>query len=120
MPVSSPSWSSMGLSAPQTEPDFGQMQPFEMDGITYRMAVWMGALMFVMACSPSLTAGLTGALLGSKLLRFNRNQTIVCGIRTGALSGYFFTQEFLSSHLVLSKKNLAQQPFDQQRQTDSS
>ncbi|KAI6152821.1 hypothetical protein EDD17DRAFT_1633785, partial [Pisolithus thermaeus] len=75
----------------------------------------------VMACSPSLTAGLTGALLGSKLLRFNRNQTIVCGIRTGALSGYFFTQEFLSSHLALSKKNLAQQSLDQQQQqTDSS
>ncbi|KAI6152904.1 hypothetical protein EDD17DRAFT_1634572 [Pisolithus thermaeus] len=60
-----------------------------------------------------LTAGLTGALLGSKLLRFNRNQTIVCGILTGALSGYFFTQAFLSSHL-------AQLLDQQQQQTDSS
>lgn len=69
-----------------------------------------------------LTAGLTGALLGSKLLRFNRNQTIVCGILTGALSGYFFTQAFLSSHLAVLKKNLAQQPLDQleQQQADAS
>lgn len=56
-----------------------------------------------------LTAGLTGALLGSKLLRFNRNQTIVCGVLTGALSGYFFTRAFLSSRLAVLKKNLAQQ-----------
>ncbi|KAL4069088.1 hypothetical protein J3A83DRAFT_4248336 [Scleroderma citrinum] len=56
-----------------------------------------------------LTAGLTGALLGSKLMRFNRNQTILCGVLTGGLSGYFFIQAFLSSHLAVLKKDLAQQ-----------
>ncbi|KAI6000918.1 hypothetical protein EDC04DRAFT_2791052 [Pisolithus marmoratus] len=70
-----------------------------------------------------LTAGLSGALLGSKLLRFNRNQTIICGVLTGVLSGYFFTQAFLSSRLAVLKKNLAQQPLDhqpQQQQMDAS
>ncbi|KAH7906955.1 hypothetical protein BJ138DRAFT_991570, partial [Hygrophoropsis aurantiaca] len=52
-----------------------------------------------------LTSGLTGgkatfnSLLGSKVMGFNRNKTIFCGVLTGLLSGYFFTQAFLSSNM---------------------
>ncbi|KAF8446395.1 hypothetical protein L210DRAFT_801716, partial [Boletus edulis BED1] len=46
-----------------------------------------------------LTSGLMGALLGSRLMGFNRNKTIFCGVLTGILSGYFFTQAFESSNL---------------------
>ncbi|EGN94198.1 hypothetical protein SERLA73DRAFT_188815 [Serpula lacrymans var. lacrymans S7.3] len=46
-----------------------------------------------------LTSGLAGALLGSKVMGFGRNKTIVCGIFTGALSGYYFTQAFFSSNV---------------------
>ncbi|KAH7925694.1 hypothetical protein BV22DRAFT_1010721, partial [Leucogyrophana mollusca] len=49
-----------------------------------------------------LTSGLAGGkptLLGSKVMGFNRNKTIFCGVLTGLLSGYFFTQAFLSSNM---------------------
>jgi len=46
-----------------------------------------------------LTSGFTSALIGSRLMGFNRNTTIICGVVTGALSGYFFTQAFLSSNI---------------------
>ncbi|KIM81847.1 hypothetical protein PILCRDRAFT_8502 [Piloderma croceum F 1598] len=46
------------------------------------------------------TSGLAAALLGQKLLSFNRNTTLFCGVVTGALSGYFFTQGFLSSNMA--------------------
>ncbi|KAH8101408.1 hypothetical protein BXZ70DRAFT_932959 [Cristinia sonorae] len=40
------------------------------------------------------------AIIGSRLFRFNRNTTIVCGALTGILAGYQFTQGFLSSNLA--------------------
>ncbi|KAI9566961.1 hypothetical protein HD554DRAFT_2024572 [Boletus coccyginus] len=45
-----------------------------------------------------LTSGLTGALVGSRLMGFNRNKAIFCGVLTGLLSGYFFTQAFEASN----------------------
>ncbi|KAF9229783.1 hypothetical protein BS17DRAFT_689275, partial [Gyrodon lividus] len=50
-----------------------------------------------------LTSGLTGALLGSKVMSFNRNKTIFCGVLTGLLSGYLFTRAFIASEI--SRKN---------------
>ncbi|KAG1741873.1 uncharacterized protein EDB91DRAFT_318670 [Suillus paluster] len=47
-----------------------------------------------------LTSALAGALVGSKLMGFGRNKTIISGTLTGLLSGYFFTQAFLSSNMV--------------------
>lgn len=55
-----------------------------------------------------LSAGLVGAILGSKVFRFNKNTTIVCGIMTGVLSGYQFTQAFLSSNLARLRAELAE------------
>ncbi|CCL98933.1 uncharacterized protein FIBRA_00940 [Fibroporia radiculosa] len=56
-----------------------------------------------------LSAGLAGAILGSKVFRFNRNTAIICGLLTGALSGYQFTQAFLSSNLARMRAELASQ-----------
>lgn len=39
-----------------------------------------------------LTSGLASAIIGSHLMRFNRNTTIFCGVVTGILSGYYFTK----------------------------
>ncbi|KIJ21376.1 hypothetical protein PAXINDRAFT_94969 [Paxillus involutus ATCC 200175] len=58
-----------------------------------------------------LTSALTGALLGSKLMGFNRNKAIFCGVLTGVLSGYFFTQAFIASNI--SRVKIQQQtPLD--------
>ncbi|KAF9231601.1 hypothetical protein BU15DRAFT_17726, partial [Melanogaster broomeanus] len=46
-----------------------------------------------------LTSDLTGALLGSRLMGFSRNKSIFCGVLTGLLSGYFFTQAFEASNI---------------------
>jgi len=50
-----------------------------------------------------VTSGLTAAVLGQKLMGFNRNTTLLCGVVTGALSGYFFTQGFLTSNMARLK-----------------
>jgi len=47
-----------------------------------------------------LSAALAGAIIGSKLFRFNRNMTIICGALTGVLSGYQFTQAFRKSNIA--------------------
>ncbi|RDB27350.1 hypothetical protein Hypma_004320 [Hypsizygus marmoreus] len=39
-----------------------------------------------------LSSGLASAVVGQKLMGFNRNKTIVCGILSGVLAGYMFTQ----------------------------
>ncbi|TFK28446.1 hypothetical protein FA15DRAFT_61508 [Coprinopsis marcescibilis] len=44
-----------------------------------------------------LTGGLASAVIGSRLLRFNRNTTLLCGIASGALSGYYFAEAFRST-----------------------
>ncbi|KAI0344025.1 hypothetical protein BDW22DRAFT_1327199 [Trametopsis cervina] len=47
-----------------------------------------------------LSSGLVGAIIGSKFYRFNRNKAILCGIATGVLAGYQFTQVFLATNLA--------------------
>ncbi|KAI0367467.1 hypothetical protein BV20DRAFT_950090 [Pilatotrama ljubarskyi] len=47
-----------------------------------------------------LSSGLVSAILGSKLFRLNRNATILCGIVTGIVSGYQFTQGFLAANIA--------------------
>ncbi|KAG2072989.1 hypothetical protein BDR04DRAFT_1152870 [Suillus decipiens] len=65
-----------------------------------------------------LTSGLAGgditfhlavtALVGSKFMGFGRNKTIISGALTGLLSGYFFTQAFLSSNMArLGSKSIS-------------
>jgi len=50
-----------------------------------------------------VTSGFTAALLGQRLMGLNRNAMMFCGVVTGALSGYFFTQAFLSSNMARIK-----------------
>ncbi|KAG2023960.1 hypothetical protein CC2G_001562 [Coprinopsis cinerea AmutBmut pab1-1] len=49
-------------------------------------------------------AGLTGALassvIGSRLLKFNRNTSIISGILSGVLSGYYFNEAFRSTAIA--------------------
>ncbi|KAH9891163.1 hypothetical protein C8Q70DRAFT_908281, partial [Cubamyces menziesii] len=47
-----------------------------------------------------LSSGLVSAIIGSKLFRLNRNATILCGLVTGIVSGYQFTQGFLAANLA--------------------
>ncbi|KAF7784875.1 hypothetical protein Agabi119p4_1040 [Agaricus bisporus var. burnettii] len=47
-----------------------------------------------------MTGGLASAVLGGKLYRLSRNKTIICGILSGVLSGYLFTQAFSSTALA--------------------
>lgn len=47
-----------------------------------------------------LTSGLASALIGSRLMGFNRNKTLVCGVLSGVLAGYYFTQAFTSTALA--------------------
>ncbi|OJT08514.1 hypothetical protein TRAPUB_588 [Trametes pubescens] len=45
-------------------------------------------------------ASVDAAILGSKLFRLNRNATILCGVATGVISGYQFTQGFLLANIA--------------------
>ncbi|KAG2753454.1 hypothetical protein P692DRAFT_201705663, partial [Suillus brevipes Sb2] len=50
-----------------------------------------------------LTSGLAGGkfpLVSSRFMGFGRNKTIISATLTGLLSGYFFTQAFLSSNMA--------------------
>ncbi|KAI0358893.1 hypothetical protein OH77DRAFT_1396232 [Trametes cingulata] len=47
-----------------------------------------------------LSSGLVSAILGSKLFRLNRNATILCGVVTGIVSGYQFTQGFVAANIA--------------------
>ncbi|TBU26327.1 hypothetical protein BD311DRAFT_779682 [Dichomitus squalens] len=47
-----------------------------------------------------LSSALVSAILGSRLFRLNRNATILCGVVTGIVSGYQFTQGFLATNLA--------------------
>ncbi|KAI0802996.1 hypothetical protein BC629DRAFT_1591102 [Irpex lacteus] len=48
------------------------------------------------------------AIIGSKFYRLNRNQLILCGVATGALAGYQFTQVFLATNLARLRAEMAQ------------
>lgn len=47
-----------------------------------------------------LSSGLASAIIGSRLMRFNRNTTIFCGVLTGILSGYLFSKAFTDTALA--------------------
>ncbi|KAF8179158.1 hypothetical protein BJ912DRAFT_983219 [Pholiota molesta] len=47
-----------------------------------------------------LTSGLASAVIGSRLFGFKRNTTLFCGVLTGLLSGYLFTQAFQESAIA--------------------
>ncbi|KAF8060778.1 hypothetical protein FPV67DRAFT_306452 [Lyophyllum atratum] len=47
-----------------------------------------------------LSSGLASAVLGQRLMGFNKNKTILCGTLTAALAGYLFTQAFTETHLA--------------------
>ncbi|KAJ8589077.1 hypothetical protein M405DRAFT_818677 [Rhizopogon salebrosus TDB-379] len=70
----------------------------ELDQEVLRAAAWREARRD--GTFAGLTSGLAGALVGSKLMGFGRNKTILCGALTGLLSGYFFTQAFLTSNMA--------------------
>ncbi|KAG8721693.1 hypothetical protein FRC08_011102 [Ceratobasidium sp. 394] len=58
-----------------------------------------------------VTAGLLGALLGSRGLGFNRNKSLFTGLATGVVSGYFFSRAFLSTRLAhLERQRLVADP----------
>ncbi|KAI0666198.1 hypothetical protein C8Q78DRAFT_1083142 [Trametes maxima] len=54
-----------------------------------------------------LSSGLVSAILGSKLFRLNRNATVLCGVVTGVISGYQFTQGFLAANIARLEKEKA-------------
>jgi len=62
-----------------------------------------------------LTCGLTGALVGTRIMRLSRNLTIVSGCLTGVLSGYLFTLAFRDANIAQLKKDVpiaaARSPF---------
>ncbi|TFK68510.1 hypothetical protein BDN72DRAFT_841711 [Pluteus cervinus] len=47
-----------------------------------------------------LTSGLAAAIIGARLMGFNRNKTLLSGVLGGALAGYYFTQAFTSTALA--------------------
>ncbi|KAI0757465.1 hypothetical protein C8Q80DRAFT_1216093 [Daedaleopsis nitida] len=47
-----------------------------------------------------LSSALVSAIVGSKFFRLNRNATILCGVATGIVSGYQFTQGFLATNIA--------------------
>ncbi|KAF6758828.1 hypothetical protein DFP72DRAFT_1064344 [Ephemerocybe angulata] len=47
-----------------------------------------------------LTGGLASAVIGGRLLKFNRNTTIFCGVVSGVLSGYYFAQAFRTTAIA--------------------
>ncbi|EMD41467.1 hypothetical protein CERSUDRAFT_90034 [Gelatoporia subvermispora B] len=67
-----------------------------------------------------LSAGLVSAILGSKLFRFNRNTTILCGVVTGVLSGYQFTQGFYASNVARLRAEQRQLEMQEQSQEQSA
>jgi len=50
-----------------------------------------------------MTAALAGAVIGRHLMGFGRNRTILAGLLTGSLSGFYFSKAFLSSRIALLK-----------------
>ncbi|TEB29310.1 hypothetical protein FA13DRAFT_1735015 [Coprinellus micaceus] len=47
-----------------------------------------------------LTGGLASAVIGGRLLKFNKNTTLFCGILSGALSGYYFAEAFRNTAIA--------------------
>ncbi|KAF8168526.1 hypothetical protein B0H34DRAFT_63062 [Crassisporium funariophilum] len=47
-----------------------------------------------------LTSGLASAVIGSRLFGFKRNMTLFCGVLSGALAGYMFTQAFRDTAMI--------------------
>ncbi|KAH9927420.1 uncharacterized protein BXZ73DRAFT_48874 [Epithele typhae] len=47
-----------------------------------------------------VTAGLVSAIIGTRLLRLNRNATILCGVVTAVGASYQFTQGFLAANMA--------------------
>jgi hypothetical protein len=41
-----------------------------------------------------LSSGLASAIIGGRFMALSRNKTIFCGVATGLISGYLFTQAF--------------------------
>ncbi|KAF9467008.1 hypothetical protein BDZ94DRAFT_1295461 [Collybia nuda] len=47
-----------------------------------------------------LSSALASAVIGQRLMGFNRRTTLFCGVLSGALAGYMFTQAFTSTALA--------------------
>lgn len=47
-----------------------------------------------------LTSGLASAIIGARLMGFNRNKTLLCGVLSGVLAGYYFTQALTSTAIA--------------------
>ena len=47
-----------------------------------------------------LASALTSSVIGGQLMGFNRNKTIFCGVATGIISGYLFTQAFKDTEVA--------------------
>lgn len=47
-----------------------------------------------------LASALTSSVIGGQLMGFNRNKTIFCGLATGIISGYLFTQAFKDTEVA--------------------
>ncbi|KZP32795.1 hypothetical protein FIBSPDRAFT_1036451 [Athelia psychrophila] len=47
-----------------------------------------------------VTSALTSAIIGQRLMGFGKKTTLFCGLTTGVLSGYYFTQAFVDANLA--------------------
>ncbi|KAF8581813.1 hypothetical protein K439DRAFT_1413979 [Ramaria rubella] len=58
-------------------------------------------------------------LYGQRALKFDRNKALSAGLLAGSLSGYFFSQAFLSTYLSQSQHETAQRALASQNLNDT-
>ncbi|KAF9481251.1 hypothetical protein BDN70DRAFT_876570 [Pholiota conissans] len=66
-----------------------------------------------------LTSGLASAVIGGRLFGFKRNTTLFCGVLTGVLSGYLFTQAFRDTAIAQLHAEQARLRFQHLNNVDS-
>ncbi|KAF8661325.1 hypothetical protein AX16_001421 [Volvariella volvacea WC 439] len=106
------SYSVRGLSDPSTSPPMNtskasltQLPPDAVERVTTE------------AQKEGVFAGLTSGLAsGSRFMGFNRNKTLLCGVLSGVLAGYLFTQAFTDT--ALAQLRAEEVRIARQRQTE--
>ncbi|KAJ3508046.1 hypothetical protein NMY22_g16739 [Coprinellus aureogranulatus] len=51
-------------------------------------------------CAARSRLKLLPAVIGGRLLKFNRNTTLFCGVLSGVLSGYYFAEAFRNTAIA--------------------
>ncbi|KAF8957066.1 hypothetical protein BDZ97DRAFT_1848259 [Flammula alnicola] len=66
-----------------------------------------------------LTSGLASALIGARLFGFKRNTALFCGVLSGVLSGYLFTQAFRDTAMAQLHAEEARLRFQHKNNADT-